>query len=104
MQVGCTPLVSNARRDLIVEVAFLQLTRSLLLLLALAAPLPAMAQYGSSYQQPRPYNPYPGRSQPSSVPSFQQRYPEPQRSGQTVIYQNGRPKVCHAYANTTICP
>lgn len=76
--------------------------RSLFLLAFLVAPLPVLAQYrpyGSTYQQPRPY-----QSQPAYVAPFQQRYPEPARSGQTIIYQGGRPKLCHTYANTTICP
>jgi hypothetical protein len=75
--------------------------RSLILLALLVTPLPALAQYRpyTPYQQPRPY-----QSQPAYVPPFQQRYPEPARSGQSVIYQNGRPKLCHTYANTTMCP
>lgn len=62
--------------------------RSLILVAALVAPLPALAQYkpyGSTYQQPRPY-----QSQPAYVPPFQQRCPEPACSGQTIIHQGGR--------------
>ncbi len=63
------------------------MARSLIILTFLVAPLPVLAQYRpyTPYQQPRPY-----QSQPAYVPPFQQRYPEPACSGQTIIHQGGR--------------
>ncbi len=104
MQLRCTINHELVRSDLISPVAFLQLKTLILLLAVLAAPVPAMAQYGSTYQQPKPYNPYPGQPRPTPGTSIQQRYPDPSRSSYSVMYGNGTIKNCHTYAGVTRCP
>jgi hypothetical protein len=78
--------------------------RSVILLAALTATVPALAQYrpyGNTYQQPRSYSSYP---QPTPVKPFYERYPQPERSGPVIIHQNNQPKVCSRYAGVTRCP
>ena len=86
----------------LVRVDLYQLARPLLLLAALLAPLPVLAQYSpyrmNTFQQPRPYSP------PAPVKPFHERFPQQERNGAVIIHQNNQPKVCSRYAGVTNCP
>jgi hypothetical protein len=77
---------------------------SLILLAALVATIPALAQYrpyGSTYPQPRPYSSHP---QPTPVKPSYERFPQPERRRLVIIHQNNQPKLCSSYAGVIRCP